>query len=162
MLDSYFRNRHIRARVEIEYFTPNAEPVGEEHDPAVWMDAQSRARGIKQHYSFSVESVDPEGKRVSGLFGYKLAYDMLFLIPRHEPAQVLLDSKLADTRTGIKVDYDTLQTRWENVYAIGDCADMPASKSGGVAHQEAEVVAHNLAAKLNGHGNLTKLHLHTI
>ena len=162
MLDSYFRKRRMRDRVEIEFFTPNPEPVGEEHDPAVWMDAQSRARGIKQHYSFSVESVDPEGKRVSALFGYKLSYDLLFLIPRHEPAQVLLDSRLADTRAGIKVDYDTLETRWENVYAIGDCADMPASKSGGVAHQEAEVVAHNLAVKVQGHGNPTKLHLHTI
>lgn len=50
------------------------------------------------------------------------------MVPPHRPAQVLLESGLADTETGIRVDYDTLKTKWDNVYAIGDCADMPASR----------------------------------
>ena len=162
LLDSYFRQRGLRDRVEIEFFTPGAEPVGEAHDPAVWMDAQSKARGIQQHYSFSVESVDAERKTVRALFGYELPYDLLFLVPRHEPAQVLVDSGLVDSRNGIGVDYDTMETRWENVYAIGDCADMPASKAGVVAHQEAEVVAHNVAVRVSGRGRPTTLRLHTI
>ncbi len=162
MLDDYFRRKGMRDRVQIDFFTPNPEPVGEEHDPAVWMDAQSKARGIQQHYDFTVESVDPESKTVRALFGYTLPYDLLFLVPRHEPAQVLLDSGLVDSRYGIGVDYDTLATRWENVYAIGDCADMPASKAGIVAHQEAEVVSHNLAVAITGRGRPETLRLHTI
>lgn len=162
MLDGYFKQRGIRDRVEIEYFTPGPEPSGEAHDPAVWMDAESKQRGIKQHYQFAVEKIDPDRKTVSARFGYQLPYDLLFLVPPHEPAQVLKDSGLADTPAGIRVEYDTLVTRWENVYAIGDCADMPASKAGVVAHQEAEVVAHNLAVKLRGHGEPTTLRLHTI
>ncbi len=162
LLDSYFRQRGLRDRVEIDFFTPGAEPVGEQHAPDVWMDAQSRARGIRQHYSFSVESVDPERKTVTALFGYQLPYDLLFLVPRHEPAQVLVDSGMVDSRNGVGVDYDTLETRWENVYAIGDCADVPASKAGVVAHQEAEVVAHNVAVKVRGHGEPATLRLHTI
>ena len=98
------------------------------------MDAQSRKRGIKQHYEFIVKSIDPATKKVTGLYGYELSYDLLFMIPPHRPAQVLLDSCLADTENGIRVDYDTLATKWDNVYAIGDCADMPASKAGVVAH----------------------------
>jgi sulfide:quinone oxidoreductase len=162
LLDRYFLERGIRDRVEIEYFTPNPEPSGEFHDPAVWMDAQSKQRGIRQHYSFAVERVDPDRKQVLGRFGFSLPYDLLVLVPPHRPAQVLIDSNLADTQTGISVDYETLETRWDNVYAIGDCADMPASKAGVVAHQEAEVVAHNLAVKLRGYGEPTTLRLHTI
>ena len=162
MLDSYFRGRGLRDRVQIAFFTPSPEPLGQAHDPAVWMDAQSRARGIEQHYSFSVESIDPERRTVRALFGYELGCDLLLMVPRHEPAQVLLDSGLADSRNGISVDYDTLETRWENVYAIGDCADVPASKAGIVAHQEADVVAHNLAVKLRGRGRPETLRLHTI
>ena len=75
------------------------------------------------------------------------------MVPPHRPAQVLLDSGLAETETGIRVDYDTLKTKWDNVYAIGDCADMPASKAGGVAHQEADFVAHNLAVEITGKGS---------
>ena len=97
-----------------------------------------------------------------GLYGYELSYDLLFMIPPHRPAQVLLDSRLADTENGIRVDYDTLATKWDNVYAIGDCVDMPASKAGVVAHQEADVVAHSLTVQITGGGEPMPLHLHTI
>jgi len=126
------------------------------------MDAQSRKRGIKQHYEFIVKSIDPATKKVTGLYGYELSYDLLFMIPPHRPAQVLLDSRLADTENGIRVDYDTLATKWDNVYAIGDCADMLASKAGVVAHQEADVVAHNLTVQITGGGEPMGLRLHTI
>jgi sulfide:quinone oxidoreductase len=162
MLDGYFRQRGIREYVEIEYFTREAEPTGEAHDPTVWMDAESKRRGIKQNYEFVVRSIDPERKAVQGLYNYKIAYDLLVMVPPHRPAQVLLDSGLADTETGIRVDYDTLQTKWDNVYAIGDCADMPASKAGGVAHQEADVLANNLAVQITGKGRPVDLWLHTI
>lgn len=162
MLDSYFRKRGIRNRVEIEYFTRDPEPTGEHRNPVVWMDDESRRRNIKQHYDFIVRSIDPEDKVVSGLYNYKIPYDILVMVPPHRPAQVLFDCGLAETENGIRVDYETLRTKWKNVYAIGDCADMPASKSGGVAHQEADILAHNLAVELTGKGRPIDVWLHTI
>jgi sulfide:quinone oxidoreductase len=162
MLDGYFRDKGIRDRVEIEYFTREPEPTGEAHDPVVWMDAESKRRGIKQNYEFIVRSIDPERKVIQGLYDYQLPYDLLVMVPPHRPAQVLLDCGLADTENGIRVDYDTLRTKWDNVYAIGDCADMPASKAGGVAHQEADVLAHNLTVEITGKGRPVDLWLHTI
>ena len=162
LLDGYFKQRGIRDRVTIEYFNRDPEPAGEASDPVVWMDAVSKARGIKQHYEFIVQSIDSEKKIVIGLYGYRLRYDLLFMIPPHRPARALIDSGLADTETGVRVDYDTLATKWDNVFAIGDCADMPASKAGVVAHQEAEVVAHNLKVALTGRGEPVPLRLHTI
>ena len=162
MLDGYFRQRGIRDRVEIEYFTREPEPAGEAHEPVVWMDAESKRRNIKQNYDFVVRSIDHEKKEVQGLYAYKIRYDLLVMVPPHRPAQVLLDSGLADAESGIRVDYDTLQTKWENVYAIGDCADMPASKAGGVAHQEADFLAHNLAVEITGKGRPVDMWLHTI
>ena len=162
MIDGFFRQRGIRDRVEIEYFTREAEPTGEAHDPAVWMDAESKRRGIKQTYDFVVRSIDPEKKEVNGLYNYKVPYDLLVMVPPHRPAQVLLDSGLADTEAGVRVEYETLKTKWENVYAIGDCADMPASKAGGVAHQEADVLAHNLVVAITRKGRPVDLWLHTI
>ena len=123
--------------------------------PSVWMDAQSKKRDVTIHYDFTVQSIDAEKKRVKGLYGYELSYDLLFMVPPHRPAGVLYDCGLAERETGIQVDYDTLETKWENVYAIGDNADMPASKAGGVAHQEADVVADNLVAEITGEGELS-------
>ena len=162
ILDGYFRQRGLRDRVEIEYFTREPEPTGEAHDPLVWMDGESRRRNIKQNYDFVVRSINTERKEVEALYNYKLSYDLLVMVPPHRPARVLLDSGLADTENGIRVDYDTLKTKWDNVYAIGDCADMPASKAGGVAHQEADVLAHNLIVEITGKGRPADLWLHTI
>jgi sulfide:quinone oxidoreductase len=162
LLDSYFKKRGIRDRVQIEYFTRDPEPTGEHRNPAVWMDDESRRRNIKQNYEFVVRSIDPKSRVVSGLYGYKIAYDLLIMVPPHRPAQALLDCGLAETENGTRVDYETMRTKWDNVYAIGDCADMPASKAGGVAHQEADVVAHNLAVEITGKGRPVDLWLHTI
>ena len=162
LLDEYFKARGMRDRVEMEYFTRDPEPTGEAHDPVVWMDAESKRRNIKQNYEFVVRSIDPEKKEVQGLYNYKLTYDLLIMVPPHRPSQVLLDSGLAEVETGIRVDYDTLQTKWEKVFAIGDCADMPASKAGGVAHQEADILAHNIAVEVTGRGRRLDLWLHTI
>ena len=101
-------NEAFASASQIEYFTREAEPTGEAHDPVVWMDAESKRRGIKQNYEFVVRSIDPEKKVVQGLYNYKIPYDLLVMVPPHRPAQVLLDSGLADTETGIRVDYDTL------------------------------------------------------
>jgi sulfide:quinone oxidoreductase len=162
LLDGYFTRRGIRDRVQIDYFTRDPEPIGEAHDPVVWMDAESKRRQIAVHYEFVVRSIDPEKKQINGLYNYNLPYDLLVMVPPHRPAQVLIDSGLAETETGIRVDYDTLQTKWEKVFAIGDCSDMPASKAGGVAHQQADFLAHNLAVEITGKGRPVDLWLHTI
>ena len=162
MIDDYFTRKGMRHRIEIEYFTRDPEPVGEHRTPLVWMDRESKRRNVKQNYEFVVRSIDHEKKTVKGLYNYEIPYDLLVMVPPHRPAQVLFDCGLAETENGIRVDYDTLKTKWDNVYAIGDCADMPASKSGGVAHQEADVVAHNLAAEITGKGRPVDLWLHTI
>lgn len=162
MLDSYFKKRGIRDRVKLEFFTRDPEPCGERRNPTVWMDDESRRRNIKQHYEFVVRSIDLQAKEVKGLYGYNIPYDLLVMVPPHRPAQVLFDCGLAECENGIRVDYETLRTKWDNVYALGDCADMPASKSGGVAHQEADVLAHNLAVEITGKGRPVDLWLHTI
>ena len=162
MIDDYFRSKGRRNAVQIEYFTRDSEPTGEHRNPVVWMDTESRRRNIRQHYEFVVKSIDPEKKIVHGLYHYSISYDLLVMVPPHRPAQVLFDCGLAETENGIRVDYESLKTKWDNVYAIGDCADMPASKSGGVAHQEADVLAHNLAVEITRRGRPLDLWLHTI
>jgi hypothetical protein len=79
MLDNYFRDKGIREQVELEYFTREAEPTGEAHDPVVWMDAESKRRGIKQNYEFVARSIDTEKKVVRGLYNYQIDYDLLVM-----------------------------------------------------------------------------------
>lgn len=163
MVDGYLRERGVRGRTELAFFTPVPEP-GEPAatNPVAWMAEQSRRRGIAQHHSFRLRAVDAEKKRLLFESGEDVPYDLYFGIPPHRPARVLTESGLCD-EAGMAVDPHTLSTRRENVYAIGDCCNLPAlSKAGGVAHQEAEVVAHNIAAELTGRPAEARLRLHTL
>ncbi len=153
--------RGIRNNVTIDFFTSEPGPLGGNGQPSEFMREHLDERGINLHTDFTIDNVDGDAKKVRSTDGRELPFDLLFIVPPHRPAQVLLDSGLADD-TGVEVDVDTLATRWENVYAIGDAANMPASKAGVVAHQEADVVAHNIAHELTGHGQPTRLRLHTL
>ena len=103
------------------------------------------AAGHHAHSDFAIETVDGTAQEVRSRDGRSLPFDLLMIVPPHRPSQVLYDSGMVATPAGIDVDYDTLQTPWDGVFAIGDNANMPASKAGVVAHTEAELVAHNIA-----------------
>jgi sulfide:quinone oxidoreductase len=69
---------------------------------------------------------------------------------------VVKDSGLVAESGWIPVDARTLKTRYEGVYAVGDITTImlpfgkPLPKAGVFAHYEAEAVAKNIAAELEG------------
>jgi sulfide:quinone oxidoreductase len=153
--------RGLRERTTIDFFTPEPGPLGESGHPAEMIRTLLTKRGIGLHADFAMERVDGDARAVRAKDGRALPFDLLIIVPPHRPAQVLVDSGLTEP-AGITVDYDTLATKWDGVYAIGDNANMPASKAGVVAHEEAEVVAHNIAVAVTGQGERMRLRLHTI
>src|SRR5262249_2316799 len=52
----------------------------------------------------------------------------------------------------IPVDRANLETRFPQVYAVGDVAGAPVAKAGVFAESAARVVAENIAARLHGDG----------
>jgi sulfide:quinone oxidoreductase len=159
-MDQFLDRRGRRERAELHYFAPGPRPSGPPDSVPVWLNEHAERRGVQTHYGFTIKAIDPGGRRVMAENGRELEFDLLFVVPPHRPAQVLLDSGIAEP-SGVQVDYDTLQTRWENVWAIGDAVDFPASKAGVVAHQQADLVAHNLAVRLRGKGREQRFKLHT-
>jgi sulfide:quinone oxidoreductase len=159
-IDWLLSRRGVRDRTTIGFASPNPAPSGPPDSVPVWLEAGAQAREVATHYGFTMSRVDPDQRRLLAEDGRELPYDLLFVVPPHRPAQVLLDSGLAGP-TGVKVDPETLATQWPHVWAIGDGADFPGSKAGVVAHQQADVVAHNIAARLTGQGHEERLKLHT-
>lgn len=159
-MDWFLGRRGIRSDAQMHFFSPNPHPSGPPESVPVWLHEHAERRGVETHYDFTIREVDADGRRVVAADGQELPYDLLFVVPPHRPAQVLLDSGLAGP-SGVQVDPETLTTRWENVWAIGDGADFPGSKAGVVAHQQAAVVANNIALRLGKAGGLEWLKLHT-
>jgi sulfide:quinone oxidoreductase len=149
-LDYYFTKKGIRDKVEIHYLSPLSrvfplEPV----NPVV--EKIFAKHNIKSTIFFNVESIDPAKKAVSSIEGETFSYDMLLMIPPHRGAKVVEDSGLGDRGGWLPTDKYTLRTKANSdIFGLGDCTDIPVSKSGAAAHFEAKVVADSVVADIRG------------
>ncbi len=92
---------------------------------------------------------DPAGERVT------IPYDLLHVAPPQRAPEFVRKSALADPAKPAEgwaaVDKFTMQhTRYANVFALGDVAGTPNSKTGAAASRQAQVAAKNLAAVIRG------------
>ena len=72
-------------------------------------------------------------------------FDMLHVTPPMGPPSFLATSALADKDGWVDVDKATLQhKRFSNVFAIGDCSNLPTSKTGAAIRKQAPVLVGNL------------------
>jgi len=153
-------NAHFNKKgksVEIEVVTPEPLPMpvaGPEIGSSVVSLLQSR--GIRFTPQHQAVKIDPAKKEIAFQDGKTLAYDLLIGIPPHGAPPALKDSPVVNETGWVKVNPRTLETSVENVYAIGDVTAIPLPvgkplpKAGVFAHSQAEVVAHNIAAKISG------------
>ena len=149
MADEWFRERGVRDDVEITYTYPiqrihGLAPVAE------WAQPRFDERGIQAETFFNPDEIDAEEQVIHTMEGTELSYDLLVAIPPHTGDPMIAEAGLGDDGW-VAVDKHTLEaTNAEDVYAIGDTADVPTSKAGSVAHYEAGALADRLVAKLEG------------
>jgi sulfide:quinone oxidoreductase len=168
LVESVLRKRRLRDKsiVELHAAEPAPMPVA---GPAIGDAIKSilRDKGIAYFANHQVTSLDTAARVVNFSDGSTASYDLLAFVPPHRPPQALASAGFGGETGWIPVDRATLQTRFENVYAIGDAAAIPLSlgkplpKAGVFAHGQAQVVAENIArawasrptsARFDGHG----------
>lgn len=76
-------------------------------------------------------------------------YDLLHVTPPMGPPAFISSSPLADKDGWVEVDSETLRhQRFPNVFSLGDCANLPTSKTGAAIRKQAPVVVRNLTAAI--------------
>ena len=77
-------------------------------------------------------------------------YDMLHVTPPMGPPTFIAKSSLADKDGWVDVDRATLQhKKFPNVFSIGDCSNLPTSKTGAAIRKQAPVLVGNLIAAMS-------------
>lgn len=77
-------------------------------------------------------------------------FDMLHVTPPMGPPLFLATSALADKDGWVDVDKATLQhRRFSNVFALGDCSNLPTSKTGAAIRKQAPVLVGNLISAMS-------------
>jgi sulfide:quinone oxidoreductase len=161
LVEDFLRKRGVREKTTIEFFAAEPRPMfaaGPELGAAV--RGMVEARGIAYHPEHQVKEVDPVNRRISFANGASAEFDLLLYVPPHRAPAVVREAGLSNDSGWVPVDRHTLQTQFENVYALGDITTIPLKmgrplpKAGVFAHAQAEVVAHNIAHAWTGKGTM--------
>jgi len=160
LLEYDCRRRGVRNDVQVDLYTPEPGPMpvaGAEVSAALRQMVE--AKGIGYHPGHAVTSVDPAKRRLTFANGAEADFDLLAYVPPHRAPEVVRDAGMCGESGWIPVDRGTLATRFPDVYAIGDVTGImltsigkPLPKAGVLAHNQAEVVAHNISVAVTGHG----------
>jgi sulfide:quinone oxidoreductase len=168
LAESFIRKKGIRRNVEIHLFTPEHTPMPVA-PPALGESIADMlaARGIHYHPLFTFEELRPDTREVVASDGRAHRVDLLIAVPPHQAPEVVRSSPLLGVSGFVHVDPRTLQTGYDDVYAIGDVATVKLPngkalpKAGVFAHAEAKTVAQRIAddadgktsdAEFDGHG----------
>lgn len=161
LLEYDCRRRGVRNNVQIDLYTPEPGPMavaGAEVSAALRQMVD--AKGIGYHPGHAVTSVDPAKRRLTFANGAEAEFDLLAYLPPHRAPTVVRDAGLCGESGWVPVDRGTLETKFPGVYAIGDVTGIilssigkPLPKAGVFAHNQAEVVAHNIVRAITGEGD---------
>ncbi len=153
LLNAYFKGQKKSVQVQVVSPEPQPMPVA---GPVVGSHVASllNMSGIQYMPNTTVKAIKADKKELETADGKNIPFDMLVGVPSHGAPAVIKNSSIAAETGWIPVNARSLQTKIENVYAIGDVTTIPLAsgkplpKAGVFAHLEAEVVAHNIAAKI--------------
>jgi sulfide:quinone oxidoreductase len=150
LADAFFEERRMRDRVDLTYVTPLegafTKPVASRH-----LGRMLGERHIALEPDFVVDRIDPETRTLVSMDEREVPFDLLVTVPLNMGAEYVARSNLGDELNYVPVDKHTfLSTAHENVFALGDASNIPASKAGSVAHFSVEIFTENFVEHVAG------------
>ncbi len=143
LAEARFRRLGMRDRVELSYVTP-LDGAFTKPAASALLGSMLDERKITVEPDFVTERVDAERKVLVSYDEREVPFDLLVTVPLNMGADYIARSGLGDELNYVPADKHTLLSRAHaNIFAIGDAADLPASKAGSSAHFQAEVFAGN-------------------
>jgi sulfide:quinone oxidoreductase len=142
--DSFFINKEMRDKVDITFVTP-MDGAFTKPKATAELNHLLEEKGIKIVPNFSIERVDTDNNKIIDYGGTEVEYDLLVTVPTNMGDDLIERSGMGDDLNFVPTNKATLQTKIkENIFAIGDATNIPASKAGSVAHFEAEILTENI------------------
>lgn len=150
LADSYFINKGMRDKVDITFVTPMSGAFTKPKATEA-LDYLLEQKNIKVVSDFNIEHVDGENKKIVDYAGNEIEYDLLVTVPTNMGDEMIERSGFGDELNYVPTDKATLQSLVkDNIFAIGDATNVPASKAGSVAHFEAEILTENIIRYIEG------------
>lgn len=159
LADEIFRKNGCRDKSNLTYKTPAGFLFAVEKYRNSLMKV-CQERDIKVDLFRHLIEIDASRKEVT--FEYtddvntprkteNLKYDFIHVTPPMGPYPVLKESLLADDFGFVNVDKETCQhVTYQNVFSLGDCSNLPNSKTAAAVAAQSKVIQKNLISLVDG------------
>lgn len=155
LADETFRRNGVRDNSRIEFYSALANIFAVERYRAT-LEGVIQRKQIDCH--FREELVEVRGEAKEAVFRNldtkeltTRSYDLLHATPPMGPPSFIAQSPLADKDGWADVNKETLRhNRYSNVFALGDCSNLPTSKTGAAIRKQAPVVVANILSAMHG------------
>lgn len=146
MLHDFLVERGLRDKSDISLVMPLGSPIPPSPGASEALLTAFGERGITWSPDSLVRTLDPE-RRVAVLAdGRELPFDLFLGVPRHRVPAVVAESGMC-VDGWIPVDPLTLETKFPDVYAVGDVTSVGTPKAGVFSERQARAVADRLIAR---------------
>lgn len=150
LADSYFTARGMRNKVDVRLATPLSGAFTKPKATEILGGLLER-KNIKVTPDFGIARVDNKRKTIVSYDEVEVPYDVLISIPTNMGDECIARSGLGDELNYVPTDKETLASQaYEDVFVIGDAANLPSSKAGSVAHFQSEILFKNFLDRIEG------------
>ena len=147
MMHDYLSTRGVRSACEITLILPLEVPIPPSPETSRALLAAFAERNITFVADRELRLVDTQRRSVTLDDGREFPYDLFLGVPAIRAPKMLEDSGMTEDGY-VPVKPKTLETRFPDVYAVGDCARQGTPKAGVFAEGAARAVAKALIARL--------------
>lgn len=160
LADWFFQEKEMRDKVDLTLVTPLPGAFTKPR-AAKLLGNVLEEKGIKVVPEFQLEKVDPTAKKLISYEEEEVEYDLLVTVPLNMGADFIGKSGLGDEMNYVPVNkHNFLSTQFDNIFALGDAANLPTSKAGSVAHFALDIFAENFPRYIEGLEMLEKFDGH--
>ncbi len=149
LMHDFLTRRGLREKSELSLVMPLPVPIPPSPKASEGLLAAFDERRIGWHPERLVRDLDPGRKVVTLTDGDEIDYDLFLGVPKHRVPVVVEAAGMTD-EGWIPVDPLTLETKYPDVYALGDVTSVGTPKAGVFSEGQATVVAERIAARLRG------------
>jgi sulfide:quinone oxidoreductase len=149
MLHDYLSAHGRRDDTAMHLVSPMPKPIPISDEVSDAIVGLLDERDIGHWHGTWVASIDPAAKIVHLTDGRELPFDLLLAVPVHVAPPVVIDAGLTDDGW-IAVDITTFETKFPDVYAVGDITSAPVPRAGVIAEGEASTLADVLIDRIGG------------
>jgi len=150
LAEAYFTEKGIRDKVDITYVTLMSgaftRPIASK-----MLGELLEEKNIHVVTDFYTERVDNEKKQLVSYDERTVDFDILTIVPVNMGSKIIENSEMGDDMGFVPTDKHTLKSeKWDNVFVLGDAANLPTSKAGSVAHFASDILFENLINDIEG------------